>query len=164
MRLMLRSALMPSSRGGYRPIRRPRTGRPECAESESPGPSRFVWHGFNTDTVSTAAGMRLALSPKHCDTVPIQCGFARQAILTARNRQLFGRETEERIRQRPQDLGANHDDTERPQRSIVQSGRLPPPFGRLCREHNVCIRCLDGPFLKVPLLSLLKQGSLSRQP
>jgi predicted transcriptional regulator of viral defense system len=41
----------------------------------------------------------------------LQQRFVEQAILTARNRQLFGRETEMRIRQRLRDLGNSHDDT-----------------------------------------------------
>jgi predicted transcriptional regulator of viral defense system len=41
----------------------------------------------------------------------LQHRFIEQAILTARNHQLFGRETEMRIRQRLRELGSNNDDT-----------------------------------------------------
>ena len=40
----------------------------------------------------------------------LQQRFVEQAIITARNRQLFGRETETRIRQRLRDGRTNHDD------------------------------------------------------
>lgn len=41
----------------------------------------------------------------------LQRRFVEQAILSARNRQLFGRETEMRLRQRLRELGNDHDDT-----------------------------------------------------